>query len=266
MNVCILAISYLSTGFHVLPVQVTERETAVLLREVSLPPPGTWSKEKAPPSRPSLGKTDLEKYADTGEPQENLRERLREAQQLLWITSPALPPKYLLAEVQKRRRDLKTPALFADQMPIPTTPQIETRLKTQLMDTSRVLARLVASLEKTVDDLKNLRDQRDKENLRWQANYDLTLAWLMQRIVYLEELSLTLGQMRKEWPVYDAAVHKNWQVQPSDRLRDIPTKKRAREAEKLLKELIDKHPDTIWATMANEALKAPLSLEWKPVK
>lgn len=238
----------------------------VLQLEVTLPPVGYVVREPGRPPRPSLAKTDLTRYADRGEPQTKLRELLRQARVLLWTTSPIMPPYPLLPEVSKARKELKGALFLVDRIPIPTTPAMDKGLKDRILTSGKQLARIVASLESLVDQLKELESLREKENLRWQAHYDLTLAWLQLRIVYLEELGLALGTMRKEYPEYDAAIHKAFQLQTQEVLRDVPSRKRFREAEKLLQQLVKEHPGSVWADLAQEALKKQLSVKWVPVK
>ena len=42
--------------------------------------------------------------------------------------------------------------------------------------------------------------------------------------------------------------------------------KRAREADRLLGQVIKEHPDTVWAELARQAQKMSLSVEWQAVK
>jgi hypothetical protein len=237
-----------------------------LLLEVSLPPPGAYEKGKEKLFQPALGKTSLTKYADRDEGQKKLRERIRQAQVLLWATSPVPAPNPLLTDVQMARKALKGSPVLVERLPIPTTPAAEKRLKEQILSTSKQLARVIAALEHMVEELKEVQEQRNRENPRWQANHDLVLAWLHHRIVYLEEYALALGSMRKEWPPHDAAIHKVWRLVSQEKQRDFAVRKRAREAEKLLQQLIKDHPDSVWADLAQQAMKMHLSVEWQPVK
>lgn len=237
-----------------------------ILLEVSLPPPGVYEKNKEKLFQPVVGKTNLTKYADRGEGQKKLRELIHQAQVLLWATSPAAAPKPFAAVVVKARKELKATLPLTDRIPIPMTPAAEKRLKEQVFTTSKQLARLVSTLEQMVDELKEAEDLRGKETSRWQANYDLVLAWLQHRIVHLEEHGLALGSLRKELPPYEAAVHKAWRLVSHEKLRDFAGKKRAREGEKLLQKLIKEHPDTVWADLAQQALKTPLGVEWQASK
>jgi hypothetical protein len=237
------------------------------LLEVALPAPGAYQVNKDRLfALTSVGKTDLNRYADRGEPQTRLRDMLHRAQLLLWATTPMTPPRALQAEVAQLKREFRGSMLLIDRIPIPTTPQADKQLKERVLASCKQLARIIANLETLADELQEARPLRDKENLRWQAHYDLILAWVQHRIVYLEELNLALGGLRKELPAYDAAVHKTYRLDTREVLRDVPSRKRYREAEKVLQQVAKDHPDTIWAELAQQAMKMHLSVEWQAVK
>jgi hypothetical protein len=176
------------------------------------------------------------------------------------------PSKQLTGPVGQARKRLRGAPMRLGKVPVPTTPVAERRLREQMLNANKQIARMVAQLEEVVDDLKEVQQLREKECLRWQANHDLVLAWTQQRIVHFEEQALALGIMRKEQPPCDRTRHTGWQLVAVENLRDSSVKKRAREAEKLLDRLIEEHPDTVWAELAQKAQRTPLSVEWHAVK
>lgn len=247
------------------PEKVVKPVDALLL-EVTLPPPGVYEKGKEKPFQPVLGKTPLGKYADRGQPQKKLRQTLRNAQVLLWATSPAATPRAFTAPVAEMRKQFRGTLVLPEVIRIPANAAGEARLREQLFGSCKQIARVVSKLEQMVEDLDEIRADRDRENVRWQANHDLTRAWLQQRITYFEEHALTLGMMRKELPPHHPGMHSAWRLVGIERTRDFAARKRSREAEKLLKEIVEQHPDTVWAELAHQAQKAHLSVEWQAVK
>src|SRR5262249_2721450 len=111
----------------------------------------------------------------------------------------------------------------------------ETRFKEWVFNDGKEMARLVLALEDVLDELKVVASERDKEPLRWQANYDYVRARLLGQMTYLNEYQSLLGQMRKEFPPIDRNIHNGWRLASRTSLQgDAAGKKYAKESRKLL--------------------------------
>jgi hypothetical protein len=119
------------------------------------------------------------------------------------------------------------------------------------------LTELVA-IQKKLMSLRKLRDlEPDK---RWQAHYDLMLAQIVTYQVKAYEYMACMKDMiqtrprPKQMPTPDLVVE--WVIEHSKE-RKAPkeeTEKKYVEAEKLLKEVIERHPKTPWADLAQDEL------------
>jgi hypothetical protein len=108
---------------------------------------------------------------------------------------------------------------------------------------------------------------RAKAPKRWQANYDFMLARLEEQIAYVYEYSSMLGQMRKEFPSRNPAVHGGWRLASSERLQgDATGRKLHRDAQKILDKLAADYAGTPWEVLAKREKLTALGLEWKPEK
>ena len=116
-------------------------------------------------------------------------------------------------------------------------------------------------LLKIQDRLEALRKLRDREpEKRWQANYDLMLAQVVVYQIKSYEYRACLAEMMKNkprpkvMPTADLVVE--WEMNHSrDRKADqSKTEKKYAEATELLKKVIELHPNTPWADLAQDEL------------
>lgn len=235
-----------------------------LLLELTLPRLGVRPAGKAKPEAPDLGQTDLEKYADRGDPKSKARRACREAQALLWAVSPEEPPAGLRPEVRALRKKLEVdPGRLKLRYLVPADAKAEERLKDELFATSKQMSRWITHLEEALAMLDGAAEQREKECPRLKARLDLMRLWVLLRMVSLEEQQWALGLLRKELPVHDAARHKVIRLTAEDRLNDSAGRKLYKSAAKLAQQIRKEHPGTAWAKLAERALKARLGASWE---
>jgi hypothetical protein len=117
--------------------------------------------------------------------------------------------------------------------------------------------------------LESLAKARDREpEKRWQAHYDLTLAQTVAFEVKAYEYRALMASIAKSPPLpkqqpgTDMVV--TWVVNHSKAplAPKSETAKKYVEAEKLLKEVIARHPKTPWADLAQDALDRGLSVKF----
>ena len=253
----------LGGGLLAAPVPVRpEKPDEVLLAEVSVPPAGFADANKPSSLKIDLGKTSQIAYADTGTPQTKLRDAVGEAQLLLWATSPALPPAALRARMQGFRRRVALPAPPQTSWTIPKTPADTKAFEAAVYAAARNQARLVYHLERQIERLDEVADLRKKECKRWQANYDLMRAWLLLRIIHMEEVSLALGRMRKELPMHDPKQDKAFVLSPREAIRDHLARNWSRKVVRALEAIANDYPDTVWADLASRYCVQSLGVGW----
>ena len=256
----------LATALWAAPVPVRpDKPDETLLAEASVPPPGFAAANKASPLKIDTNGTSRITYADTGTPQDEFRAAVRETQLFLWATSPALPPAPLRARVSALRTRVKFPAPLRASWPIPANPAMKRTFEAQVMNAARDQARTIARIEQQIERLDEVAHLRAKECKRWQANYDLMRAWLLLRIIHLEEVSLALGQIRKEIPDH-GPNDKAFVLAPREALRDNVARKVTRQADKALDAIVSDYPATVWADLASRNRVRSLGVEWVPTR
>ncbi len=234
---------------------------------------GPWSVKLDFTNTPLSGK-----YSDPGVPVVEYRKAIREARILLWGSASGTPPRDIQSEVAAVRRAIVAPPLpfmkgarppvkgmgpsplLRTSFTAPPNAAQEKQFKAGLEGVNREIARLIAKMEQSQEGLEKLYETRAKECPRWQAHHSLVTAALTLRICYLNEYSLAMGQMRKDFPERDPSKHKGWRLAPSESMQDAPSKKLLRTALKSLEELSKDHPGTAWDQVAAELRKTPLSV------
>ncbi len=105
---------------------------------------------------------------------------------------------------------------------------------------------------------------RDREkSRRWQANYDLIRGRLLAVKVRCYEYNWACALMKKETPKFSNAKSNAWRLVPDQAIRYSDKAVVAgREAELLLHRVVEDHPATPWALLAQRELENPLGFKW----
>jgi hypothetical protein len=105
---------------------------------------------------------------------------------------------------------------------------------------------------------------RDHEpSRRWQAHYDLIRGRLLAMKVRCYEYNWACAQMKKAPPKFSNPRSNAWRLVPDTEIRYSKNAvAAAKEAESLLRRVVDEHPDTPWALLARRELKDPLGFKW----
>jgi len=99
---------------------------------------------------------------------------------------------------------------------------------------------------------------------RWQAGYDLA----MGRVLAHKVRTFGYNQMlagAKGGKAFQDPKHDTWELVPSDDLAglDSPTRKLADQARTYLQRVVDEHPGTPWALIAEKEIEKELGYVWK---
>ena len=248
-----------------------ERLVKSVLKELSVPPvkknqgEGLIRYEAMPPFTAKA--LDAFPLDNTPTP---LREAIEHAQVALWAISPNPPPQELAGAVTKFKQTARLKADLnglRESFRAPGAGNAERNFKARLEDEGRRVASILRVLEEELDSMTKAKEMRAKAPRRWQANYDFMLGRLEEQIAYVYEYSSMLGQMRKEFPPRDPAVHGGWRLASRERLQgDATGRKLYRDAQKILDKLATEHTGTPWEVLAKRERLTALGLEWKPEK
>ena len=104
---------------------------------------------------------------------------------------------------------------------------------------------------------------------RWKANFEFLLASVRQERVAADEYNMAIAHVLTE--IVDLPVltdtDNGWRMTPTVKLRGRKvTKEMAQLATAGFHRVIERHPDTPWAVLADAAHDRPLGYEWSAAK
>ncbi|MFI4874973.1 MAG: vWA domain-containing protein [Blastopirellula sp. JB062] len=140
----------------------------------------------------------------------------------------------------------------------------EAALKRSLDMAQRLPARLAPPIDAIYNRLNDAASDRDKiTDRRWQASFDLALgraAAAKARTDGYNQMLALLKSGRK----FDDPSHDTWILQPGESLSDAGSRleKVRKQAVESLQRVIDEHPDTPWAELAERELETPIGWQW----
>jgi hypothetical protein len=105
---------------------------------------------------------------------------------------------------------------------------------------------------------------RDREiSRRWQAHYDLIRGRLLAMKVRCYEYNYACARMKKEPLKFSSPKFNAWRLVPDANIQySEKAVVAAREAQSLLRRVIEDHPTTPWALLAEREIKDPLGFKW----
>jgi S1-C subfamily serine protease len=128
-------------------------------------------------------------------------------------------------------------------------------------DVAVIQAKLLAALE----ELQAAGAERAKEPPTWRAQYDYTLARLTGFCAYVHEYNYLLGQLRKETPPRDPAIHRGWRMNAEAETQSgSDAKKLAAESARLWEKMAKDYKGTPFAERVEQGRKALVGLKWVP--
>jgi len=105
---------------------------------------------------------------------------------------------------------------------------------------------------------------RDREtSRRWQAHFDLVRGRLLAMKVRCYEYNWACARLKKDPPKFKNPKANAWKLVPDTAIQySEKAVTAARDAERLLHRVIEEHPDTPWALLAQRELKDPFGFKW----
>jgi hypothetical protein len=135
----------------------------------------------------------------------------------------------------------------------------------EVMGRNQAIADLTTSVvNEALGPINAVAKLRDREtSRRWQAHYDLIRGRLLAMKVRSIEYNWVCARMKKDPPKFTDPKSNAWRLVP-DRAIQYSDKAAvaAREAEALLRRVVEEHPATPWALLAQRELKDPLGFKW----
>ncbi len=179
-------------------------------------------------------------------------------------------PKKYEAEVMASpvRRAVMEAALLTQQklpgQPSLNFPAVEDDFKDALEKQQEVAARTAYTVDEALSVVAPAAKARDQEpSRRWQAHYDLIRGRLMAMKVRCYEYNWACATMKKDPPKFQKPDSNAWKLVPDDEIHySDKAAEAAKAARDLLKKVVDEHPGTPWALLAQRELKDPFGFKW----
>lgn len=140
----------------------------------------------------------------------------------------------------------------------------EAALVNSLSEAQMAAAKLDPKVNALVDTLKLGEVDRAKEDIpRWQAGYDLAMGRALAVKARVEAYNELLALARRGYK-FDGK-NNTLVLEPTNERAALTSalSKTAEKAEMYLKRVVEEHPDTPWAMLAQRELETPLAWKWK---
>jgi hypothetical protein len=157
---------------------------------------------------------------------------------------------------------------YDEALPVP---EVEFRayndniLRTDLGEAQKPVAEVEFSLRRMYDALKVGEQSRDSlREERWRAAYDLAMGRVLAMRVRFFGYNQMLANMKVSPQTFKDSKDNMWRLVASDKIESGPEmRKAAEQARTYLKRVLDDHPGTPWALMAERELSTPLGWTWQ---
>ncbi len=136
--------------------------------------------------------------------------------------------------------------------------------KDAMANNQAVAERTAYTVDEALGPINAVAKLRDREpSRRWQAHYDLIRGRLLAMKVRCYEYNWACARMKKDMPKFTSARSNAWRLVPDTNIQySKNAAAAAKEAEALLRRVVDEHPATPWALLARRELKDPLGFKW----
>jgi hypothetical protein len=127
-----------------------------------------------------------------------------------------------------------------------------------------IAERTAYTVDEALVPINSVAKLRDREiSRRWQAHYDLIHGRLLAMKVRCYEYNYACARMKKDPPKFSSPKFNAWRLVPDDKIHySEKAVVAAKEAQELLHRVIEDHPTTPWALLAEREVKDPLGFKW----
>jgi uncharacterized protein YegL len=150
-------------------------------------------------------------------------------------------------------------------MPRLVFPPVESPEFKNVMAASQALAERTAyTVEEALGPISAAAKLRDREtSRRWQAHYDLIRGRLLAMKVRCYEYNWACARLKKDPPKFKTPRANAWRLVPDSSIQySERAAAAAHDADRLLHRVIQEHPDTPWALLAQRELRDPFGFKW----
>jgi hypothetical protein len=136
--------------------------------------------------------------------------------------------------------------------------------KEAMAKAQEVAARTAYTVDSALEPIMRVAKQRDREtSRRWQAHFDLILGRLLAMKIRCYEYNWACAKMKKDAPKFEKPDSNGWRLVPDEEIHySDKAAAAAAEAKALLKRVVDEHPGTPWALLAQRELKDAFGFKW----
>ena len=136
--------------------------------------------------------------------------------------------------------------------------------KDVMANNQAIADRTAYTVDEALEPIKRAFKYREREpSRRWQAHYDLIRGRLLAMKVRCFEYNWACARMKKEPPKFTNPRSNAWRLEPDTAIQfSKNAAAAAREAESVLRRVVEDHPATPWALLAQRELKYPLGFKW----
>jgi hypothetical protein len=136
--------------------------------------------------------------------------------------------------------------------------------KEAMAKAQEVAARTAYTVDAALEPIMSVAKQRDHEtSRRWQANFDLVRGRLLAMKIRCYEYNWACAKMKKDAPKFQKPDSNGWRLIPDEEIHySDKAAAAATEARTLLKRVVDEHPGTPWALLAQRELKDAFGFKW----
>ncbi len=126
------------------------------------------------------------------------------------------------------------------------------------------VARIEYTVNEALEPITAVSKLRDREtSRRWQAHYDLIRGRLLAMKIRCAEYQTACAKMKKDALKFENPKSNAWRLVPTEQILSGDKVERvARDTQAMLRRVVDDHPGTPWAVLANRELKDPFGFKW----
>jgi hypothetical protein len=141
-------------------------------------------------------------------------------------------------------------------------------LRETITESQKPAAEMIYKIDRLVEILTQGEKDREKvSEPRWRAAYDLAIGRALAMKVRSFGYNAMLAEMKGTPKTFQKKDSNEWRIEPSKTINaGQAVKKLEKQASTYLKRVIDEHPGTPWAMLAERELSTPMGWDWKEFK
>ncbi len=237
------------------PKGLSAAEIATVVREIQLPP-----------LKPGLGDVSLADFPYSGDVMKDYTDDVPYEEVMKDKEKYRL--RVAVIEAMQKVRDKWSAKAGLTKLRTEVVGPVDDKLKKAISDEQEEWDIIAAELGLylTVLESKEVKEQRETETKRWQANYDFAVASLKTRLAYMAEYNKVLGNVKTgTLPELDPKLGQDGYVLvASETLKSgKEVKTMAEQAQALFQEITVKYRGTPWAIQAKQEKTIVIGLNWK---